>query len=96
MRFLLLLASAGLAATPALADARAGQRGRDQNAAHQQAQQGRVLSLPEIRARIRIPGAEYIGAEILAPGVYRLKFMRGTDVIWIDVEARTGRVLNRQ
>ena len=96
MRFIFLLAAAGLAATPALADARGPQRDRDQNAAYEQMQRGRVLSLPEIRARIRVPGAEYIGAEVLAPGVYRLKFMRGTDVIWIDVEARTGRIINRQ
>ncbi len=96
MRFVFLLAVAGLAATPALADARGVQRGRDHNAAYQAPPQGRVLSLPEICARIRVPGAEYIGAEVLAPGVYRLKFMRGTDVIWIDVEARTGRVINRQ
>ncbi|HKR24800.1 MAG TPA: hypothetical protein VJS15_06040 [Allosphingosinicella sp.] len=96
MRFLFLLAAAGLAASPALAHGQSAPRGRDRDSAYQQVQQGRVLSLPEIRARIRIPGAEYIGAEMLAPGVYRLKFMRGTDVIWIDVEARTGRVLNRQ
>lgn len=96
MRFLLPLAAAGLALSPALAETRAPQRDRDQNSAYQAMQQGRVLSLPEIRARIRVPGAEYIGAEILAPGVYRLKFMRGATVIWIDVEARTGRVINRQ
>ena len=96
MRFLLLLAAAGLAASPALADRQGLPRERDQDAAYQAMQRGRVLSLPEIRARIRVPGAEYIGAEMLAPGVYRLKFMRGTDVIWIDVEARTGRVINRQ
>jgi hypothetical protein len=93
MRFLILLAAAGLAASPAYAEARGLQR--DQNVAYQAMQQGRVLSLPEIRARIRVPGAEYIGAEVLAPGVYRLKFMRGAEVIWLDVDARTGRIIGR-
>jgi len=94
MRFLLPLAAASLIASPALADARGLQR--DQNAAYRAMQQGRILSLPEIRARIRVPGAEYIGAEVIAPAVYRLKYMRGPDVIWIDVDARTGRVIGRQ
>jgi len=96
MRFLFLLAVAGLAAFPTPADAGGLQRDRDQNAAYRAMQQGRVLSLPEIRARIRVPGAEYIGAEVIGDHIYRLKYMRGADVIWIDVDARTGRVINRQ
>jgi hypothetical protein len=96
MRFLLLLAAAGLAAAPSLADARGLQRDRGQNATYRAMQEGRILSLPEIRARVRVPGAEYIGAEMLAPGVYRLKYMRGAEVIWIDVDARTGRIIGRQ
>ena len=50
-------------------------------------------SFTEIRARIRVPGAEYIGVEVLDGLIYRLKFMRGADVIWIDVDARTGRIV---
>ena len=96
MRFLLPLAAASLIASPALADARGLQRDRDQNAAYRAMQQGRILSLPEIRARIRVPGAEYIGAEVIGPALYRLKFMRGAEVIWIDVDARTGRIIGRQ
>ena len=96
MRFLLLLAAAGLAAAPTLADARGLQRGRDQNASHRAMQQGRTLPLPEIRARVRVPGGEYIGAERIGPDVYRLKYMRGSAVIWIDVDARTGRILSQQ
>ena len=96
MRLFFLLAVAGLAAFPTLADARGLQRVRDQNAAYRAMQQGRVLSLPEIRARIRVPGGEYIGAEVIGDHIYRLKYMRGGDVIWIDVDARTGRIINRQ
>jgi hypothetical protein len=27
--------------------------------------------------------------------IYRLKYMRGSEVIWIDVDARTGRIVAR-
>jgi len=98
MRFLILLAAVGLAAAPMAATA-AGQRGlqrdRDQNAAYRAMQEGRILSLPEIRGRVRLPGAEFIGAEFDGR-VYRLKYMRGADVIWIDIDARTGRIVGRQ
>ena len=97
MRFLVLLsAAASLLATALPADARGLQRVREQDAAYQATQQGRSLSLPELRARVRVPGAQFIGAERIAPNVYRLKIMRGPQVIWIDVEARTGRVVGRQ
>lgn len=96
MRLLFLLAAAGLAASPSHAGARGLQRDPGQNAAYRAMQEGRVLSLPEIRARIRVPGAQYIGAEIIGPTVYRLKYMRGAEVIWIDVDARTGRIIGRQ
>lgn len=97
MRVLILLAAAcGLAAPAGAADARGLQRGREQATAYRATQQGQILSLPEIRARIRIPGAQYIGAEMIGPTVYRLKYMRGADVIWIDVDATTGRIIQRQ
>jgi hypothetical protein len=88
----LLVAAAAMTAMPA--DAR-GLQGREQDAAYRAAQQGRILSLPTIRARIRVPGAQFIGAEFDGR-VYRLKFMRGSEVIWIDVEAHTGRIIGRQ
>ncbi|MDQ4088506.1 MAG: hypothetical protein M3177_10940 [Pseudomonadota bacterium] len=97
MRFLFLLAAAGLAATalPSEAPAQRGLQMREQDAAYRAAQQGRILPLPMIRSRIRIPGAVFIGAEFDGV-IYRLKYMRGAEVIWIDVDARTGRVLGRQ
>ena len=97
MRFLVLLsAAASLLATAVPAQGMGLQRVREQDRAFQAAQEGRGLTLPEIRARIRVPGAQFIGAEVLGPNIYRLKFMRGSQVIWIDVEARTGRVVGRQ
>jgi hypothetical protein len=40
-------------------------------------------------------GADFIGADFDGR-VYRLKFMRGAEVIWVDVDARTGQVLSRR
>ena len=55
-----------------------------------------MLSLREIEDRVlpRMREATYLGPEY-AGGVYRLKFMRGSSVIWVDVDARTGDVLGR-
>ena len=92
-------AAVALAAAPAAAQDRGhGRHGhdRDQDAAFHAMQQGQIMPLRAILTRIQIPGARYIGAELDNSGsVYRLKFMRGGEVIWIDVEARTGRVLGR-
>ena len=97
MRLLVLLTAALSVATTAMpVEARGLQRVREQDRAYQAAQEGRSLTLPEIRARVRIPGAQFIGAEMIGPNLYRLKFMRGSQVIWVDVEARTGRVVGRQ
>ena len=95
MRILFLLAAAGLVASALPADARGLQSMREQDAAYRATQQGRILPLPMIRARIHIPGAQFIGAEFDGR-IYRLKFMRGAEVIWVDVEASTGRILGRQ
>jgi hypothetical protein len=95
MRLFLLLFAAGLAACPLSGHASGLQRDREQTGAYRAMQQGRVLSLTEIRMRVRVPGAEYIGVEVLEGMIYRLKFMRGPDVIWIDVDPRTGRIVGR-
>ena len=95
MRFLLPFLAVGLAVCSTPGSAIGMQRDREQAGAYRAMQQGRVLSLTEIRARIRVPGAQYIGVEVLGEMLYRLKFMRGADVIWIDVDARTGRIVGR-
>ena len=94
MRFSLLFAL-GLAAAAFPADAQGLQNMREQDRAYRATQQGEILPLPTIRARVRVPGAQFIGAEFDGR-VYRLKFLRGAEVIWIDVDARTGRVIGRQ
>ena len=70
-------------------------RVREQDNAYRATQQGRIMPLPEIRARINIPGAEFIGVEFDGR-VYRLKYMREGEVIWIDIDAATGQILRRQ
>ena len=95
MRFVAVILA--LAALPfaAPADAQHGRGGhgnRDQDAAYQARQQGQILPLHVIITRVRVPGAQYIGADLVG-GVYRLTFMRGGDVVRVHVDARTGRPL---
>ena len=92
---ILLIAALGLAAPVAAQDGRGLNRLREQDNAYRAAQQGRIRPLPEIRARINVPGAEFIGVEFDGR-IYRLKYMRGGEVIWIDVDAETGQVIRRQ
>jgi uncharacterized membrane protein YkoI len=101
----------GLIAAPALAErprdqgrdlARAEQReqvrdqSRDQDRAFEATKQGRSMPLPNIERRVMpfMGGADYLGPE-LNGDTYRLKFMRSGRVIWVDVDAATGRILRR-
>ena len=68
---------------------------REQDNAYRALQHGRIRPLPEIRARINVPGAEFIGVEFDGR-IYRLKYMREGEVIWIDVDAETGQIVRRQ
>ena len=90
-RNLLLAALAvGLAASPALADPP-----RDAERAFRERSQGRSMPLPSIERRVmRLveDDAVYLGPE-LNGRTYRLKFIsRNGRVIWVDVDAATGRV----
>jgi hypothetical protein len=94
------VAVALLAASLAVpAEAQKGRRG-EQDAAFQATRQGAVHSLrsiendivPEMKAR----GADYIGAEFDGENLrYRLKFMQGPKVIWVDVNGKTGAIIGR-
>lgn len=83
--------AAGLAASPALADPP-----RDQDRAFEAIREGRSMPLPMIERRVMpfMGGADYLGPEIRGD-TYRLKFMRHGRVIWIDVDAATGRIVGR-
>ena len=61
-------------------------------------EQGRFMPLRAIENRIvpRMRGFDYLGPELnFAAARYRLKFMRGEQVVWIDVDARTGEIVAR-
>lgn len=93
-----ILCALGAAISLGSAAASADGRRRDQDAAYTDTRNGQVRPLREIEARIvpRMGGANYIGPEYdSASGRYRLKFMRGGSVIWVDVDGRTGAVLGR-
>jgi hypothetical protein len=96
-RTILLLAAFGMASAAAVA-VDAHPRDREQDQAFRATKQGRFMPLRLIEARIipHMRGFIYLGPELDAnAGRYRLKFMRGPQVIWIDVDARTGEVVGR-
>lgn len=87
------LAFTGLAATSAIAAS-----GDDQGEARKEMKAGNVLSLREIERRIlpRMRGSEYLGpAYDAAARAYRLKFIKDGRVTYVDVDARTGRIINQ-
>lgn len=101
MRFAITgLLAAGLAVTgPIDAVAQSKQR-TDQGEARKEMRAGNVLSLREIEQRVVEPlkaqGQQYLGPAYDATAMaYRLKFIKNGRVTFIDVDARTGRILQR-
>lgn len=103
MRKLLTLLAAGamlaggMTASPALAQQKRG----DQQSARKEMRAGNLLTLREIE-RMVVPQIENRGSiEYLTPEfietarAYRLKFIDNSkgQVIWVDVDGRTGRIL---
>lgn len=90
------LAAVGLTlAVPAPALA---QHNSDQGEARKEMRAGNVLSLGEIEARVlpTMRDAEYLGPAYDSTAMaYRLKFIRDGRVMFVDVDARTGRVIRR-
>lgn len=87
------LMATGLAAIPASA-----QSNNDQREARKEMKAGNVLSLREIESRIlpTMNGSEYLGPAYDSRAVaWRLKFIRSGQVMFVDVDARTGRVIKR-
>lgn len=69
-----------------------------QGEAREEMRAGNVLSLREIERRVlpTMGDAEYLGpAYDSAAMAYRLKFIRNGRVLFVDVDARTGRILRR-
>ena len=90
--FLLAAAvAAGLTSAPALADP-----SRDSQRAFEATREGRSMPLPQLERRVLpfMGGADYLGPE-LNGGTYRLKFIQNGQVIWVDVDAQSGRIIRR-
>ena len=87
-KFALAALCAGLLATPAVADPR-----RDSDRAFQATREGKAMPLPKIERRVMpfMDGADYLGPEFNGD-TYRLKFVKNGRVIWVDVDAATGRI----
>jgi hypothetical protein len=67
-----------------------------QASARQEMQAGREMAPRDIERRIipQMRGSDYLGFEYDdAASAYRLKFLKDGQVTWVDVDARTGRVL---
>lgn len=91
--FLAAVVAAGLLVGPA----QGRPHPRDRDAAYEAAQRGRIMSLRSLESRVvpHFPGASYLGPEFDADSqTYRMKFIRGSRVIWVDVDARSGRIIN--
>ena len=72
------------------------ERPRDQDRAFRATRDGRSMPLPMIERRVmpHMGGADYLGPEFRGE-TYRLKFMDHGHVIWVDVDAATGRIVRR-
>ena len=90
---------AGSASALVVDGARAQEQSRsDQGEARREMRAGNQLSLREIERRIlpQMRGAEYLGPSYDSTArAYRLKFIRDGRVTYIDVDARTGRIISR-
>ena len=103
--FALALTAATLAVGPAQAAPRGfsgdirfaqSERPRDQDRAFRATRDGRSMPLPLIERKVlpHMGGADYLGPEFKGE-TYRLKFMDHGRVIWVDVDAATGRIVRR-
>ncbi|MCB2073096.1 MAG: PepSY domain-containing protein [Novosphingobium sp.] len=81
-----------LPAVPAMAEP-----GSEQGQVRKEMRAGNVRSLREIEKRVlpTMPGMQYLGPEYdpLAMA-YRLKFIRDGRVVFVDVDARSGKIIS--
>ncbi|MEO1219939.1 MAG: PepSY domain-containing protein [Pseudomonadota bacterium] len=96
---LTVMLGAGAATTAVAAGVTAQEQTRtDQGTARREMRAGNQLSLREIEKRVlpTMRGAEYLGPSYDSTArAYRLKFIRDGRVTYVDVDARTGRVISR-
>jgi len=100
MRFRSLLAAFTLLAVSAtgLTSAHAEDPGGEQGQVRKDREAGSILSIRQIERQVlpRMGGMQYLGPEYdPAAMAYRLKFIRNGKVHFVDVDARTGRILRQ-
>jgi len=91
-----LLVAASIGLVPFVAGDASAQSRKDQQSVRTHMQAGRVMSSREIERRIipQMRDNEYLGFEYDGVATaYRLKFIKDGQVVWVDVDARTARVL---
>lgn len=89
-----LLGAILLTGAPAAAQSR-----DDQGEARREMEAGNQLSLREIEAIVmpRMQGWRYLGPAYDATAkAYRLKFIKDGRVVFVDVDAKTGRIIGRK
>jgi uncharacterized membrane protein YkoI len=89
---ILLFAAIALPSAPAVAGP-----ANEQGQVRKDMRAGNVRPLREIEKKVlpTMPGAQYLGPEYDPDALaYRLKFIRDGRVIFVDVDARSGEVLN--
>lgn len=90
----LALSVGGAAALPARAEAQNGEQGQ----VRKERRAGNILSSRQIEKIVlpRMSGMQYIGPEYdPAAMAYRLKFIENGKVYYVDVDARTGRIIGQ-
>jgi uncharacterized membrane protein YkoI len=99
MKRAIALTCAALAFAAATHPAAAQDQSRnEQGEARREAEAGNQLKLRDIERRIlpQMQGAEYLGPAYDATArAYRLKFIKDGRVTYVDVDARTGRIIGR-
>ena len=96
-RILASILAAGLVAGP-IASAPAFAQRSEQGEARREMSAGNAMKLRDIERRVvpTMGDAEYLGpAYDPTAKAYRLKFIKKGRVIFVDVDARTGRILHR-
>jgi hypothetical protein len=96
-KFFMLILAACVAVAPVAAQKA---RRAEQDKVLKDTRDGDVRSLRNIEDRVvpgmKARGAAYIGAEYEGQiARYRLKFMRGQSVIWVDVDGRSGNIIGK-
>ena len=97
MRRFAFLAALALCSVPVVA-AQDAPRRTEQREARKDMRDGAVRPLRDIERRVlkAMPGMEYLGPEYDPVAMaYRLKFIRDGRVVFVDVDARSGQILQQ-